>query len=60
MNKRIKYRPYEWVPNEFLLQGIDGKNVNPAFEHFKSSSAGEVAGKGRRVELINAKFEPCN
>ena len=43
-----------------LCKELMEKNVNPAFEHFKSSNAGEVAGRGRRVELINAKFEPCN
>ena len=30
---------------------IKKKNVNPAFEHFKSSNAGEVAGRGRRAEF---------
>ena len=29
------------------VQGIDGKNVNPAFEHFKSSNAEEVVGRGK-------------
>ena len=35
MNKRVKYRPYEWVPNEFSLQGIDGKKYT--LEQYRGS-----------------------
>ena len=43
-----------------LCKELMEKNVYPAFEHFKSSNAGEVSGRGKRAELINAKFEPYN
>ena len=35
MNKTVKYRPYEWVPNEFSLQGIDGKKYT--LEQYRGS-----------------------
>ena len=35
MNKTVKYQPYEWVPNEFSLQGIDGKKYT--LEQYRGS-----------------------
>ena len=35
MNNRIEYRPYEWIPNDFSLKGIDKKTYT--LEQFRGS-----------------------
>ena len=35
MNNRIEYRPYEWIPNDFTLKGIDKKIYT--LEQFRGS-----------------------
>ena len=35
MNNRIEYRPYEWIPNDFSLKGIDKKIYT--LEQFRGS-----------------------